>query len=276
MRENAVTWENELWHYISAGDGDTCPIYDHCDLRRGGHWCIMDHREYMGDLGYLINNDIIDSQRGEVLRFIRPGRIFILVEMLAQKYLEIGRINSPPVSESLIKLIGWPEKVEVRQVPLTAYHGALWYLDDSWVIQLNKNDTHAVRRLTLFHEAFHILAHSCSTPVFRKISNSKGSFNELLAEYFTYNILMPERWVRERWAQVQDPDIMAEIFNVPKNVMLTVLGSLSLINAIELPAVSGQHLNEAGYSYKETNARVLGKSGLGHHSHFSSPSRAVP
>ena len=247
--ESVVTWENELWYYLSTGDGNSCPMYDRCDLRREGHWCIVDHKEYMGDMGYLINSDVIDAQRGEVLRFLRPGRIFTLVEMLAQKYLEIGRVSYPPVPESLINVIVWPDIVEVRLVPLTAYHGALWYLDDSWVIQLNKNDAPAVRRLTLFHEAFHILAHSFSTPVFRKISSSKGSFNELLAEYFTYHILMPEEWVKNKWAQVQDPDMMAEIFNVPKSAMLTMLGSLRLISTVDLPTESDQRLNEVGYPY---------------------------
>ena len=251
VKENKASWENELWHYISAGDGDNCPVYDHCDLRRGGYWCIADHREYIGDMGYIINSDLIDAHRCEVIRVVRPGRIFILIELLAQKYLEMGKVSSPPVPESLIKSMGQPDDVEVRLVPLTAYHGALWHLDDSWVIQLNSNDTHAVRKLTLFHEAFHILAHCYSTPVFRKISSRKGSFNELLAEYFTYRVLMPEKWVRDKWAQVQDPDIMAEIFEVPRSAMLTMLGSLRLINSIELLAAADQPHNESDYPYYE-------------------------
>jgi len=82
------------------------------------------------------------------------------------------------------------------------------------------------------------MAHCYSTPVFRKIDSSKGSFNELLAEYFTYNILMPENWVREKWAQVQDVNKMVEIFNVPKSAMITTLRSLSLIDSSKLPMIS--------------------------------------
>jgi len=257
LRRNIVTWENELWHYINAGDGDNCPIYEHCDLRQGGHWCINDHRESMGYMDYLINSDLIDSHRGEVLRLLKPGRIFTLVEMLARKYLEIGKVRYPPVPESLIDFIVWPDDVEFRLVPLAAYHGALWHLDDSWIIQLNKNDTDAVRRLTLFHEAFHILAHSCSTPVFRKISSSKGSFNELLAEYFTYHVLMPEKWVKKGWVQVQDIDIMAEIFNVPKSAMSTMLKSLGLIDSIELPTASDKHHNEAGHPFLYEKVQLI-------------------
>jgi Zn-dependent peptidase ImmA (M78 family) len=252
LRENIISWENELWHYISAGDGDNCPIYDHCDLRRRGYWCISDHRKYVEGMVYLVNNDLIDSHRGGVLRYLRPGRIFTLVEILAQRYLEMGEVSSPPVPDSLIEDIACQtDNIEVRLVPLTAYHGALWHIDDSWIIQLNKNDSHAVRRLTLFHEAFHILAHSCSTPVFRKISCSKGSFNELLAEYFTYQVLMPAEWVKNKWVEVQAPDIMAEIFNVPKSAMATVLRSLDLIDSTALRTAANESHNEAGYPYYE-------------------------
>ncbi len=245
MRGNIATWENELWHYLETGNGDTCPLYDSCDLRKNGHWCMIDHREFIGDMSYLINSHEIDPVRGEVLRKIRHGRIFNLVEMLANRYLDLLNITSPPVPESLIEFIGQPNNVEVRLVPLTSYHGALWYLDNSWVIQLNSNDDYRVRRLTTFHEAFHVLAHSNSTPVFRKIGSKKGAFNELLAEYFTYNILMPETWVRKKWAQIQDPDIMAEIFEVPKSAMITTLSSLELIDAtgLGLPPENRSTLN---------------------------------
>jgi Zn-dependent peptidase ImmA (M78 family) len=233
VRENIANWESELWNYLRIGDGDRCPLYNCCDIKNNGHWCIIDHEEFIGDMSYLINSHEIDPHRGEILRMIKHCRIFKLVELLANKHLDLANITSSPVPESLIELIRQPNNIEVRLIPLTSYHGALWYLDDSWVIQLNSNDDYAVRRLTIFHEAFHVLAHSNSTPVFRKIHNKKGAFNELLAEYFTYNILMPEKWVREKWAEVQDIDIMAEIFEVPKSAMVTMLSSLQLIDIPE-------------------------------------------
>lgn len=240
MRKNITPWENELWHYLNTGNGDTCPLYDSCDMRKNGHWCIIDHREFIGDMSYLINSHEIDPVRGEVLRKLKHGRIFNLVEMLAHRYLDLFNITSPPVPESLIEFIGQPNDVEVRLVPLVSYHGALWYLDNSWVIQLNSNDDYRVRRLTTFHEAFHVLAHSNSTPVFRKMCSKKGAFNELLAEYFTYNILMPETWVRKNWAQIQDPDMMVELFEVPKSAMITTLSSLELIDTtgLRIPSLS--------------------------------------
>ena len=251
MRKEMSTWENELWHYLETGNGETCPLYDVCDMRKDGHWCIIDHREFIGDLSYLINSHEIDPSRGEILRTIKPGRIFNLVEMLANRYLELSGIDSPPVPESLIEDIGQPNNVEVRLLPLTYYHGALWYMDDAWVIQLNSNDEHSVRRLTLFHEAFHVLAHSNSTPIFRKISSNKGAFNELLAEYFTYNILMPEPWVRNKWEQVKDPDIMAKMFEVPKSAMITILSSLQLIDATSLVIPAYHSAEKAVYAYND-------------------------
>jgi len=233
MREDINSWERELWHDIDAGDGDTCPLYDSCEIRRNGHWCIVDHKEFMGDMSYLINSNEIDPSRGCVLRMLKHGRIFNLVESLANRYLDLANITSPPVPESLIEYIGQPDVIEIRLVPLASYHGALWYLDNSWIVQISSNDDYRVRRLTVFHEAFHILAHTNGTPVFRKINSKKGAFNELLAEYFAYNMLMPETWVRNTWAQVKDIDKMAEIFAVPQSTMITTLSSLQLIELEE-------------------------------------------
>ncbi len=235
MRRNIDWWEKELWHYLDIGDGDTCPLHDSCDTRNNGQWCFTDYMEFIGDMSYLINSDEINPRRGLILSMLKNCRIFNLVESLAKRYLDLENVTSPPVPESLIEYIGQPNVVEVRLVPLASYHGSLWYLDDSWVVQINGNDDYRVRRLTIFHEAFHILAHSNGTPVFRKINSNKGAFNELLAEYFTYNILMPETWVRDKWTQVRDIDKMAEIFLVPKSAMITTLSSLQLIKPEESP-----------------------------------------
>ena len=120
--------------------------------------------------------------------------------------------------------------IEVRELPFKAHHGAIWRLNDCWVMQLNSNDTPARKRFTLYHEIFHILAHCKATPVFKKTSSSpEGSFNELLADYFALCILMPREWVIERWAEVRDLNRMAEIFVVPKSAICIRLRQLGLI-----------------------------------------------
>jgi Zn-dependent peptidase ImmA (M78 family) len=229
VREFVATQETELWNYLKKGDGDSCPLYDSCELRKSGYWCIIDHQDVVGDMSYLINSQIVDPNRGQILKTIRQGKIFRLVEWLANKHMDLSNITSPPVPEWLIESITQPDNTEIRLIPLSSYHGALWFLDGSWIIQLNKNDDYCVRRLTLFHEAFHILAHCNSTPCFRKINNKKGAFNELLAEYFTYCVLMPEKWVRSKWAETNNPVAMAKIFQVPVSAMVTMLTSLDLM-----------------------------------------------
>jgi Zn-dependent peptidase ImmA (M78 family) len=95
--------------------------------------------------------------------------------------------------------------------------------------RISGQDAEAVRRFSLFHEAFHVLAHRKATPVFRNREATAGSFNELLADYFASCILMPKKWVREKWAEVKDLDRMAEIFVVPKSTSCIRLKRLGLI-----------------------------------------------
>ena len=83
MGEKIPRWEAELWSYLSSGDGVHCPVYSHCQLRLGGGWCISDHKEHIKlllDVGQfsLSKHNFVQT----------PGRIFELVEMLAQKYVK--------------------------------------------------------------------------------------------------------------------------------------------------------------------------------------------
>jgi hypothetical protein len=158
------------------------------------------------------------------------GRIFELVRRLAVKYQTEAGINRLPVPANLITRAGDNLPIEFRQIPLKAHHGAIWRLNDCWLVQLNSNDTPARRRFTLYHEIFHILAHCKSTPVFKKTSSSpEGSFNELLADHFAAIILMPEKWVKEKWTEVKDISQMAATFNVPRPIVWFALKHLGLI-----------------------------------------------
>jgi len=228
-------WEAELWSYLSRGDGIHCPIYHSCRLRLQGGWCLSEHEEY-----YQLMNEFVDDEAPDLtdpasikLEFSTcsvSGRIFKLVRRLAVKYqMEVG-IDRLPVPAYLITRGGDNLPIEVRQVSLKAHHGAIWRLNDCWLVQLNSNDTPARQRFTLFHEIFHILAHCKATPVFRKVSSSQeGSFNELLADHFAANILMPEKWVKEKWTEVKDISQMAAIFDVPRPIVWFALKHLSLI-----------------------------------------------
>ena len=105
-------------------------------------------------------------------------------------------------------------------------------------LHLNENDTPARKRFTLFHEAFHILAHSRAEPIFKKRHSSAGSFNELLAEYFAGCILMPREWVKAKWEEVNDLSEMAEIFRVTEQQMWLRLKVLRLADDLPLPEAS--------------------------------------
>jgi len=219
------SWECELWFHITRGDGSECPLYEHCLLKQKGDWCASDSKEL---LDQLFNDGQSCLSNYDCVERLTSGRIFKLVEKLAQRFLTKGKVCSPPVPKELITLFD-QHPVDVREVPLRAYQGAIWRLRDGWVVYLNRNDVHGRKRFTLFHEAFHILAHRRATPVFRRYGCEKGTFNEFLAEYFASCILMPQKWVMEKWAEVGDLASMAEIFVVPKPAMWLRLRQLNLI-----------------------------------------------
>jgi len=222
-------WEAELWSYVSRGDGIRCPLRDRrLVTKKERGWCPDEYRERLNRLlderqFNLRNYDFIETGHGRQCRLVQ------LVERLAGTYLKMGNVRCPPVSTGLVTLFDQQHTVEVRQLPLKAYHGAIWSQKDEWVIQVKDSDASATKRFTLFHEAFHILAHCRTTPVFRKRGSVVGSFNELLADYFACCMLMPRELVKEKWAEVKDLGRMAEIFAVPKSAMCIRLRQLSLI-----------------------------------------------
>ena len=226
MSERFPNWEAELWSYISSGDGMHCPIYSCCEVRCGGGWCPEDNGRR---LDRLRDSRQFDPSDYDFVRTGRLGRVFELVEMLAQDYLDRARVPSPPVPAKLISQADEQHSIEIRLVPLKAYHGAIWRLDKGWIIQLNRNDTSRARRFTLFHEVFHILAHCKTTPVFKKGGGEEGYFNELLADYFAICVLMPREWVKEKWIEVNDLKRMAEIFGVQRSLMYFRLKHMGLI-----------------------------------------------
>ncbi|MBA7470170.1 hypothetical protein ES707_05448 [subsurface metagenome] len=232
-------WESELWSYISKGDGVTCPLYDTCKTRQLCGWCFNDNREMFSGLygTHAISGSSGDSEL-DVFRGLfehnfprewRPGRIFHLVEALANKYIKQSKLNQPPVITELVRQFDISPSIEIRFLPLKAYHGAVWHLDDGWIVHLNTEDKPGRQRVTLFHEVFHILAHSSATPVFRKRGVKKGLFNEMLADYFAGCVLMPKGWVKEKWAEVNNLKQMAEIFQVTEVSMWIRLKATGLI-----------------------------------------------
>ncbi len=218
-------WESELWSYVHRSDGEHCPLYDYCRQRLRTGFCPY---ENMSHIRKLMDAEEINARNYNFLTNATPDRMLKLAAKLAGSYLKKGKVRLPPVPNELISLADETQFIEVRLVPLKAYHGAVWHLKDGWVIHLNKNDPPAVRRLTLFHEAFHIIAHDKYRIRLRGRAN-RGTFYEFLAECFSASILMPRVWVSQRWAVVNDLDKMSEIFDVPKPAMYIELRLQNLI-----------------------------------------------
>jgi len=196
---------------------------------------LSEHEEYYQLMNNFLDDEALDLTDPASIEFEfrgcrHMGRIFSLVRRLAVRYQREGGVGRLPVPADLIINGSDGRPVEVRELPFKAHHGAIWRLNDCWVVQLNSNDTPARKRFTLYHEIFHILAHCKATPVFKKISSRPdGSFNELLADHFSAILLMPEKQVKEKWAEVRDINQMATMFDVPKPVVWFALKQLRLV-----------------------------------------------
>ena len=154
------SWESELWSYLNRGDGVHCPIYDSCRLRLKSTWCLSNNEDYYQAKIAILDNDNLNFANPADIDFDfhgcpRSGKIFRLVSRLAEKYQREAGIKRPPIPDNIITKAYDNLPIKVRQVPLKTVHGAVWRLSDCWLIHLNRNDTSARRRFTLYHEIFH-------------------------------------------------------------------------------------------------------------------------
>ena len=130
MGRESPSWESELWSYVCSGDGEHCPVHNCCQNRLGGGWCAADNIECLNrllDEGQFDAGNFNSIEKG-------CGRICQLVGRLTQSILEKNKIYRPPVPTELVSLFDEERPVEVRLIPLKSYHGAIWRLENSWVI----------------------------------------------------------------------------------------------------------------------------------------------
>jgi hypothetical protein len=226
MVRESSSWETELWSYLRNSDGLHCPMHGSCQLEKSGNWCFNDELkvESLNNLHIIADSDDFNENDNDITEFQVPictssAKIFLLSARLADKCRKRNLRNLLPVPDDLILSDGEGHPIEVHRVPLKATHGAVWRLNDCWVVHLNSNDPSSRQRFTLYHEIFHILAHCHGAPMFKKQGDRMVYFNEMIADHFSARLLMPHEWISKMWFKTRDVKQMAEIFDVPRSIM---------------------------------------------------------
>jgi hypothetical protein len=226
-------WESELWSLINIGDGVYCPLQDTCQNGDNPNICLNKNEDYSKALHEFLDSDhLITPPFTDFPKFPMcsvNSKLFMLVTELAKKYVKRIDPRLLPVPWVSDQEICSGRPVEIREVPLKYAHGAVWSLKDAWVIHLNSRDSSARKRFTLYHEIFHVLAHCNATPIFKKPNQPGGSFNEMLADFFSGMMVLPEDKLREKWGEIGDIKQIATIFDVPETVMYCGLKWIKLI-----------------------------------------------
>jgi Zn-dependent peptidase ImmA (M78 family) len=235
MRAGNEDWENNLWSYVNTGDGKSCPGFDSCQS-------LQDHPDCFNSDKQRVKNRIIrlslDSENielssaGNIPRLAKcPHRDMItsLVRRLAQKYRAERWNGVLPVPDNLITTSPNGLPIEIRRITLKANHGAVWRMDDGWLVHLNRATSPARQRFTLYHEIFHILAHSNGEIAFKKSEDDEVYFNEYLADHFASAMLIPRDILQVEWSEKKDIMKLARLFNVPVPIMFGKLRAQGLI-----------------------------------------------
>jgi Zn-dependent peptidase ImmA (M78 family) len=233
-KQENESWENELWSLIDNSDGTNCPLQKNCLHKDNPDICLNRNSAYADALHKFLDSDILIPPPFEyfpkVLQCMANTELLMLVEKLAEKQAEKITNKAIPVPMDVFADILAGKTVEIRLVPLKSMHGAVWSLNDAWVIHLNSKDSTARQRFTLFHEVFHILAHCNAEPVFKKSQSQRaGDFNEMLADFFSGMIVLPAEMMRENWQEIKDTGKMAALFDVPETVMYCGLKWMKLM-----------------------------------------------
>jgi len=162
---------------------------------------------------------------------IQLSRVNDLVKLLSQHWLQRLEVDCAPVASDLITRFVPTHDITVRVLALKACHGAVWKINDtSWIIYVNKIDSREEQRITLFHEAFHILAHQQTNFKYRHINKRTRYLSEYMAEYFALHFLLPDNWLQRDWINKPNIQSLALKYQVPRSAVLYRLKELNLIS----------------------------------------------
>ena len=209
-------------------DGMHCPLSVTCHIQKREGWC---PQMFVKDILSALDGEDSDIDRYFWVRSEQEPfcKMFDLVEVLAYKYLAKAKVMRPPTPLDSIHIFDPDYLIQIREVPLKAYHGAIWHFDHKWIIQIRSYDSTPLKRYTVFHEAFHILAHLKSKAIFTNMKTD-GQFNELLAGYFSACVLMPRSWFIRKWLEFKNLHKLADFFNAPKSATCIRLKRLNLVD----------------------------------------------
>lgn len=139
---------------------------------------------------------------------------FLQAEDDADEILGTFGITKPPVPTGVIKKVFPDCTLDVLHFSDEAF-GFTYPFRGQWHILIDSEIPLGARRLTAFHEFYHMLKHEVG---FNK-EGLQTDFKHSEANFFAVCLLMPARWFRKHWEQCEDVDIMAEIFGVTKTAV---------------------------------------------------------
>ncbi|MDD4859315.1 MAG: ImmA/IrrE family metallo-endopeptidase [Dehalococcoidales bacterium] len=228
MARNTSNWESDFWYSLSRGDGVHYPLYQDCNYRKQQGWCWDDYQE---PVRQILDNARLDERANSLPRHEHGNysQLSLPLELMANKFISDSNIHCPPVPDGLVHRLDINRELEIYQIPLKTVHGAAWYCTNRWVVHLNKKDTHQMKRFTLFHEAFHMMARSKFGIDKHTGAHARGRFIEGMADTFATYVLIPTAWAKEQWFKSRDVATMAAMFDVPESVMWFRLRHLGLV-----------------------------------------------
>lgn len=144
----------------------------------------------------------------------------------AAQILDCLGVVRPPVPENVVSYLG---DVAIERMDWKELAGAVHRVNGVWVIGLNRNDSLARQRFTLFHEMRHCLDGLRTVRDFRQYrQGTPKPLEEYLADRFASQILMPEDWVRATWRRIPHIGKLAWRFGVSPEAMSVRLAELRL------------------------------------------------
>jgi Zn-dependent peptidase ImmA (M78 family) len=149
---------------------------------------------------------------------------YLETEEKAEEILDIlakYNVFKPPVPTGIIFKIMPYATVDVQNMSEEVL-GFSFFENGKSHILINAKLPYGAKRFTAFHEFYHLLhgqhGYSKDSP---QAKDEDGK-----AEFFAACMLMPARWFRKYWEQVQDIDAMVEIFGVSRKAVEVRLRSL--------------------------------------------------